>query len=224
MSVSNAHRIVYCQSTSLFLQNTIPSFSFSTLPRYKFSGLPSGSRRAVSPSLSSATVKAFCRFWMALDLCSLSYWIRSGLQHHHITVTCVHACVNEYVHASMPTGVCVHVYNKHHRTVKPLRFQPAMSYYQTTNNHLLSSQHPSCQLARKERKKKTTHEWRSVRGITVTFRAYKIFGKTESKFVNTKHRSGFVKTAYITTTRTCHKNKVAIIRHKKDNMGRVFDL
>lgn len=41
---------------------------------------PSGSRRRVSPSFSSATSKALLRLYRALDFCSLSYWIKSGLK------------------------------------------------------------------------------------------------------------------------------------------------
>lgn len=42
--------------------------------------LPSGSRSLVRPSLSSATSKELLRLYKALDFCSFSYWIKSGLK------------------------------------------------------------------------------------------------------------------------------------------------
>lgn len=41
---------------------------------------PSGSNSLVTPSFCSATLKAFCRLWVGLDLFSLLYSTRSGLK------------------------------------------------------------------------------------------------------------------------------------------------
>ena len=49
---------------------------------------PSGSRRLVRPNLSSATVNALLRLCMALDFCSFSYWIKSGLETTQNTCSC----------------------------------------------------------------------------------------------------------------------------------------
>lgn len=61
---------------TIFLEIVWPLFDRVTTIEY----WPSGSRRRVSPSFSSATSKALLRLYRALDFCSLSYWIKSGLK------------------------------------------------------------------------------------------------------------------------------------------------
>lgn len=61
---------------TIFLEIVWPLFDRVTTIEY----WPSGSRRRVSPSFSSATSKALLRLYRALDFCSFSYWIKSGLK------------------------------------------------------------------------------------------------------------------------------------------------